>query len=428
MTASDAFWDLLTPETLSNLMRSTWTWDDRALRRHLATVLVDLEAARSAQGGDATAHAETLRARALISGANFVGAVLGPHLIADAGNPLRHDFLAGTLYVAGFARTAASAFDRVRACAGAYAARHVNVDHPAQPTWVSMISQEGPRGLAAAMRACGYTLSNSDLFANAALAWQALRAIDDTDVDVSGYIKEIENASMTATLAVAERSGSWDPALVRTKATRVQGDWRLSGYKTFVPAADSADICFVIARSTSGPSLFAVERHAPGLQVVPLDVVDQTQRLHRLEFADTPAELCSPEGSGGRLIMNVIDLATTALAAEQVGVIEKAMGLLTAAQESGAELAEVTMDHVTAVSLWRRALGQYAAGTAIRSALAAAAHVGCSRAAVRSAIAAAQVLGPSDETDGALRRAISTSLLFGGPAQSHERLLERVGV
>lgn len=428
MTNSDTFGDLLTPENLSNLMRSTWTWDDRALRRQLATVLVDLTAARAAAAGDAREHAETLRARALVSGADFLAEVLGPHLIADAGSPRRSDYLAGALGGAGFARDAASAFDRVRACADVYAARQANIDYPAQPAWISLITSAGSEGLAAAMRACGYKLSQSDCFANAGLAWQALRATADTPNDVARYIKAIEAGEITATLAVAEQSGSWDPALLRTKAVHTQRDWRLSGFKTFVPGADTADIYFVIARSTAGPSLFAVERHAPGLQLQPLDVVDKAEHLSRIEFAETPGKLCSVDGAGGRLMMNVIDLATTALAAQQVGVIENAMSRLLAAGLPGSELAEVTIDHMAAVSLWRRALDGQVAGSEESSPLAAAAHVGCSRAALRATTLAARCIGPSDETDAAFRRALSTSLLFGGPAMSHERLLERLGL
>jgi hypothetical protein len=428
VTSIASFEDLLTPETLAALMRSTWTWDDRALRRDLATVLVAVEAARSAAGRDAAEHAEALQARALSSGADLVTGVLGPHLIADAGNPLRQDFLAGALDVAEFARKAASAFDGVRECAGAYAARHSAVDYPAQSSWLSLVSQQGSAGLASAMRASGYGLTGSKFFGNAALAWQALRAVGNESDDADRYIKAIESGSMTATLAVAERSGSWDPTLVRTKAVHGQDGWQLSGFKSFVPTADSADVYFVVARSIAGPSLYAVERSAPGLQISQLDAIDQTLPLHRIEFADTPAELVSAEGGAGRLMMTAIDLATTALAGEQVGLIEKVMGLLAEAKPSSAEFAEVTVDHVTAVSLWQRVVDAQVNGFADASSLAAAAHVGCSSAAVRSATVAAQLLGPSDETEAALRRALSASLLFGGPALSHERLLERLGV
>jgi hypothetical protein len=361
-----------------------------------------------------------------VLGADFVAAVLGPHFIADAGKLLRRDFRAGILDVAGLARIAASAFDRARECAGAYAARHA-ADYPAQSAWLSLVSKNGLAGLASAMRAFGYGLCGSDFFGNIALAWQALRALGGESAGAGGYAKAIESGSISATLAVTEQSGSWDPALVRTKVVRGQDGWQLSGFKTFVPASDGADVFFVIAQSITGPSLFAVGRSAPGLQLVALDVIDKTRPLHRIELTDTLAKLVSAEGGGARLIMTVIDLATTALVGEQVGVIEKAMNLMAAGLPPERELAEVTVDHVAAVSLWRRAVTEQATGFAAASPLAAAAHVGCSRAVVRSATVAARLLGPSEETDAALRRALSASLLFGGPALSHERLLERLG-
>ena len=43
---------LLTPENLSALMRSTWTWDDRALRRTLSDLIVDLSAVAELRRGD----------------------------------------------------------------------------------------------------------------------------------------------------------------------------------------------------------------------------------------------------------------------------------------------------------------------------------------------------------------------------------------
>jgi hypothetical protein len=122
-------------------------------------------------------------------------------------------------------------------------------------------------------------------------------------------------------------------------------------------------------------------------------------------------------------------LATTALAAEQVGLIEKVMSMLVGnSAETEARVADVVLDHIAATGLWRRALAVDAAGSPHAAAAAAAAHVGCSAAAVRAATAAAELVGPSPETDAVLRRALSGSLLFGGPALSHERFLERLGV
>ena len=97
------FEDSLTPDKLTALMRSTWTWDDRALRRDLSSLLVDLAAAQGDIADDVIAT--TLRARGLATGARFAADVLGPHLIADAGSALRSDFFA--------AASDPTAFDRI---------------------------------------------------------------------------------------------------------------------------------------------------------------------------------------------------------------------------------------------------------------------------------------------------------------------------
>jgi alkylation response protein AidB-like acyl-CoA dehydrogenase len=87
----------LTPERLSALMRATWTWDDRALRRDLSELLADMTAAaylnarafRRMQGGVAPGPemsvAKLMYAKNLTRAAHFVSHVLGPRIIADTG-------------------------------------------------------------------------------------------------------------------------------------------------------------------------------------------------------------------------------------------------------------------------------------------------------------------------------------------------------
>ena len=80
----------LTPENLSAIMRSTWTWDDRALRRDLARLLTALRAVRELDtGGDV--H-RLVRRRTLQAAAVFLAAVLGPRVIADAGHATSYSF------------------------------------------------------------------------------------------------------------------------------------------------------------------------------------------------------------------------------------------------------------------------------------------------------------------------------------------------
>lgn len=434
-----AFEDMLTPDALSALMRSTWTWDDRALRRDLSVLLVSLDAARAAtpENDDSTpsGRAETLLARTHSAAARFIAAVLGPKLIADTGNPLRPHFLAQAIDPAQFERIADAELARVRTNAPAYIEEQTGeLEYPAEKTWHELAVEDGARGLGAAMRAYGNSLSASEFFGSMGLAWQTLRAVIGDSSTAADYADKLQTGAMSATLAAAEQTGSWDPAMVRTRAEEGPDGWQLTGLKQFVPAADGADVYFVIGRSIAGPSLFAVDRSAPGLKVTGLDVIDKTRPLHQVELSNTPAVLLGTEGAGGRLMSRAIDLATTALAGEQVGLIERSMSLLVANDAAGPadavenRLAEVTLDHVAAASLRRRALAEEAAGSPGASAAAAAAHIGCSAAAVRAATAVAELLGPSEETDALLRRALSASLLFGGPALSHERHLERLGV
>lgn len=437
-TTRSAFDELLDSETLSALMRSTWTWDDRALRRDLAILLVDLDAARSATSDGEDARASTLRSRAHSSAARFVAAVLGPKLIADTGNPLRPHLVSEAIDPAQFDRAAATSFAEVRDTALDYVTQQTReFDYSAESSWWELVNADGARGLGMAMRSYGHALSASSFYGTIGLAWQTLRAVIGDRTISDEYANKIQSGVLSATLAAAEQTGSWDPAMVKTRANDTSDGWQITGVKQFVPAAENADMYLVIARSTAGPSLFAVEKSAPGVAVTPLEVIDPTRPLAQIEFSDAPATLLGTEGAGGRLMLTVIDRATTALAAEQVGLIERAMNLLAAHSTDPADtvavqsrVADVTLDHLAASALWRRAvdLAEGAAGSPETSAAAAAAHIGCSAAAVRAATTVAELLGPSQDSDAVLHRALSGSLLFGGPALSHERFLERIGL
>jgi alkylation response protein AidB-like acyl-CoA dehydrogenase len=416
---------VLTADVLSALMRSTWTWDDRALRRDLSQLLVDLDAAKliadDLGAGDAIAKALYARARA--SAARFAGIVLGPKLIADTGNPLRESFLALASDPAQFGREEHAALSEVQINRDGYLTSRVDaVDYAPESTWPALAAATGAAGLATAMRAYGYRFGDSPFFASMAVAWQAVSGVTGCEVAAS-YASRLRDGELTATLAAAEQSGSWDPALVRTRAQPENGHWRLSGTKMYVPAADAADVVFVIARSVAGPSLFAVDTPSEGLTVTAHSVIDDTRPLFGITLSDTPATLVGTEGSGGRLVSQLMDRATTALAAEQVGLVEAAIGCVrTVSGADDQRVAEMVLDHAAAYSLWQRAIADQTPEAA------AAAHIGCSAASVRAATTAAELRGSDTATTSLMRRALSGSLLFGGPALAHERLLDRLGI
>lgn len=414
---------LLTAESLSALMRSTWTWDDRALRRDLSTLLVQLDAARFASAGAGLSAATALHAGARAYAANFVATVLGPKLIADTGNPLRQQFLPLASDPAQFGRQAHAARREVANQAHEYFNANVdNADFAPPETWPGLVADKGVAGLGKAMHGYGHDQSDATLFASMALAWQAATLVAGSEV-ATGYADRLQSGDLVGTLAAAEQTGSWDPALVRTRAELNSEQWLLSGEKNYVPAADAAGVVFVIARSIAGPSLFAVDAGAAGLSIAAHPVLDDTNPLFNVTLSETPATLVGTEGSGGRLMYRLIDAATTALAAEQVGLIEAAIGVLRGEPTPDDDrVAGLVLDHVAAHALWQRAVNEPSPEAA------AAAHIGCSAAAVRVATTVAELRGPDSATTCLMHRSLSASLLFGGPALANERLLDRLGI
>jgi alkylation response protein AidB-like acyl-CoA dehydrogenase len=395
----------LTAENLTAVMRSTWTWDDRALRRDLARLLVKLTAVGELTPGS-DAH-RVLRGRTLEEAATFLADVLGPRVIADAGHAPSQAF-AATLVRSPWLSGGPEEATAVRAL-GAQALHAPGTTPPFDP-------------------------ASSPEFA-AALAVHALSASGDQAAGAE-YLAKIQVGALAATLAAAEASGSWDPALVRTRAVPDGSRWTLDGEKLFVPHADSADLLLVIARSNAGPSLFAVERAAAGLALAPMPGIDRSRPLARLVLSGVPATLIGVEGAGGRLMAQALDLATVTLAEEQARsarrCLELAVPALTGQPDGRGELdaGELALRCAVAEVMAARANRLVAAGSGAANIAAAMAHVSCAETFTHVARTVVPLCGADDrpEAEALFLRALSSELLFGGPAVTYERLLERMDV
>jgi alkylation response protein AidB-like acyl-CoA dehydrogenase len=395
----------LTPQNLSAVMRATWTWDDRALRRDLARVLTALAAVRELSPGELQRLA---RGRALQSAAALLAAVLGPRVTADTGRVATYSFSEALIRSPRLADALEDA---------------------------AFITALGAETLETSVDASAAAAPSLELLLP--LAAHALSATGDTGLGAE-YLAKIEAGVLAATLAAAEESGAWDPALVRTRASLRGSHWVLDGEKLFVPDAETADVLLVIGRSVAGPSLFAVERAAAGVTVTPMAVMDPTRPLSRLHLADVPATLIGLEGAGGSLLGRVLDLATVSLAEEQVRGARQCLELAVAAAQASPPSTRTTdvygdlrMRLEVALATLARALRVGTTDTEDARVAAAMAHISCAEAFTHIARVTVQLVGDSDaaEEAGALfRRAQSSELLFGGPAVSHERLLERLGI
>ncbi len=292
----------------------------------------------------------------------------------------------------------------------------------------------------------GRALFCAPFFATVVLAAQALLASGDEDA-CARHLPGIASGRTSATLAVAEDHGSWDPAMVSARAVPDEGGWTLRGHKCFVIDGSTADLILVVARTVAGPTLFAVEREAAGLVAEPMETMDATRAMARLTLDAVPATLVGTQGAGGRIMARVLDLATAALAAEQAGGARRCL-------ETSAEYARTrhqfgrpigsfqAVKHKCADMLVQVELAEAVSREAARLAAedspdfpvaAAVAHACCSRAYMFAAMENIQIhggIGFTWEHPAHLyfRRAKSSQLLFGGPAVYHERLLDRLGI
>ncbi|SDO65766.1 Acyl-CoA dehydrogenase [Nakamurella panacisegetis] len=131
------------------------------------------------------------------------------------------------------------------------------------------------------------------------------------------YLPAIARGERTATLAFADvqtRGAAATP--VRAKP---DGEiWRLSGVKDHVVDGATAELLLVVAETSAGPSLFAVEDTVPDTVTRrPLEALDPTRPLARVTFTSTPAMCVGQPGSFD--LQAVLDLASVSATAEVVG-------------------------------------------------------------------------------------------------------------
>lgn len=151
-----------------------------------------------------------------------------------------------------------------------------------------------------------------------ALAMPALSAISDADAQ-RDLLPGLCSGERTATLAAPITTGTFDEHGITVTALETEAGWRLSGSIAQVPDAVDADILLIVARSTAGVSLFAVDGDAPGLRTTPLTTLDLTRQQAAVELTETPARLLANGAEAHDIIEHTAMVAAVLLAAEQVG-------------------------------------------------------------------------------------------------------------
>ena len=304
----------------------------------------------------------------------------------------------------------------------------------------------GPVELGIVLEEMGRALLVAPYFATVALAGQALAASGDAAA-MGRWLPGIADGSLTATLAVAEGSGSWDLAEVTATAMPAGDGWAVTGTKLFVVDGHTADLLLVVAYAPDGPGVFAVERAAAGVDRARLDTLDLTRALSVVTLRDARASRLRADRDGARWLSDVIDLVLAALAAEQIGGAARCLDL--AVEYAGVreqfgrpigsfqaikhKCANVLVHVESGRSAAYHASAAIAAGQPDAPLAALLAYDYCSKAFTHAAKECIQVhggIGYTWEHDAHLylRRAKSSELLFGPPVRQRTRLAELAGI
>lgn len=166
----------------------------------------------------------------------------------------------------------------------------------------------------------GRSLYPGPYFATVGLALPALVS--------SGSLAQVIAGEKTATFAWAEAGGAQDlsdPGALSTKASGSDGNWTLTGEKSFVVDASAADLVVVAAAAPDGTALFLAQ--LADAEVTTKGTMDSTRRLSTVAFDATSASLLV-DAAGAPAVLERIRLrCLAAVALEAVGVAQSALDL-----------------------------------------------------------------------------------------------------
>ncbi len=288
----------------------------------------------------------------------------------------------------------------------------------------------------------GRVLAPVPFLSSAVLAAEALLA-GGTEDQKAEWLPGIASGDLIGTLAVAEPGGGWDAESVAALAERAGEGYTITGVKSFVTAGHVADLLIVAARAQDGVGLFLVGGDT--VTRTKLVTLDTTRPQATVELASTPAVRLGD--TGWEAVERVYDVARTALAAEQVGglerVLEMAVDYAKERKQFGRAIGSFqAIKHMCADMLVGLESARSAAGYAVLALATGSDELGVAAplAKAYSSEAYFQAAGDNIQLHGGIgftwehdahlyfKRAKSTELLFGSPARQRTVLADRVGL
>ena len=180
----------------------------------------------------------------------------------------------------------------------------------------------------------GRYLLCSPFFSTVCLGVNALM-IAGTPKQKQHYLSQICEGSLTATLAFTSNNGQWGANAVEASVKPQGNDYLLNGTYRYVPDGHTAQLLIIAARNEGsegeeGISLFAIPADTAGVGRTWLPTMDQTRKQAEIVLNNVILSndhlMAEPEAAWPQL-NKVIQLATIATAAEQVGGSQQILDL-----------------------------------------------------------------------------------------------------
>lgn len=175
----------------------------------------------------------------------------------------------------------------------------------------------GPVELSIALEEMGRALFCGPYLSSAVLSAYALLISADADQQ-ERWLNDIASGERRCSLAITESAGLWQDDDIHTTATAGNtGDSLLNGRKRFVIDGQSADLLIVAARSDNGVALYMIDGDTNGLTITALDTMDPTRKMADIELNDVVATKLTH--APDHLLDTLLNVACIALANEMIG-------------------------------------------------------------------------------------------------------------
>ena len=179
------------------------------------------------------------------------------------------------------------------------------------------------------------TLARVHGLADFALAMQGLGSgaisLFGSDAQKAEWLPKVAGGEAIAAYALTEPETGSDAANIAMRAEQADGEWRLTGEKSYISNGTIADVLTVFARTGApedgarGISAFIVRADDPALKVAERIDVIAPHPLARLKFDGVRAELLGDVGDGFKIAMQTLNLFRVTVGAAALGFARRAL-------------------------------------------------------------------------------------------------------